>query len=293
MNHADNVAELRSILQLTPTDPIHVSQESEFFLGRSQFKPDGRVFGGQVLAQCVMAAGATVDDDRPIHSLHGYFLRSGDVREPIVFGVENLRDGGSFSARRVHAYQKNAPIMSVMASFQLEQGGFEHHDAMPEGLPDPEDCPEIKDVVSDLDLPHVQEWLVKRPFDVRPVEPPIYLDHTGTNASRQHVWIRVSAEFPSDPLLNAAALAYASDFNLLEPAMRRHGLAWQRPGLRLASLDHAMWWHRRVQADEWMLYAQSSPSTEGGRALGVGRVFSRSGVLLATAAQQGMMRVKE
>lgn len=292
MNHSDNVAELLRVLRLTPTDPIHRSRETEFFEGPSQFKPDGRVFGGQVLAQCVMAGGLTVADDRPIHSLHGYFLRTGDATRPIVFGVENLRDGGSFSARRVHAHQNGEPIMSVMSSFQLVQDGYDHGDEFPAGMPDPEDCPEIKDLIGSVDLPHVQEWLVKRPFDVRPVEPSLYLEHQGDQVSRQHVWIRASAEFPADPLLNAAALAYASDFNLLEPAMRRSGLAWQTPGLRLASLDHAMWWHRPIRADEWMLYSQNSPSAEGGRALGAGRIFARDGQLLATVAQQGMMRVK-
>nr|BFF06551.1 acyl-CoA thioesterase II [Brevibacterium otitidis] len=287
-----NVAQLVDLLQLTPADPIPGTRETEFYCGRSQYKPDGRVFGGQVLAQCVMAAGQTVDATRPIHSLHGYFLRPGDVSEPITFGVEVLRDGGSFSARRVHAYQRDEPIMSVMASFQQEQDGLEHGDELPADVPPPEDCPQIAELLADVDIPFMRDWLRKRPFDVRPVEPPIYFEPDPAASAQERMWIRTLAPFPEDPLLNAAALAYASDFNLLEPVLRRQGLTWTTPGLRMASLDHAMWWHRPVRVDEWMLYSETSPSARGGRGLGLGRIFSRSGQLLATVAQEGMVRIK-
>ncbi|GAA2002701.1 acyl-CoA thioesterase II [Brevibacterium samyangense] len=292
MSAEENVAALLEVLDLQETAALPNTQEDVFFEGISQYKPDERVFGGQVLAQCVVAAGRTVAEDRPIHSMHGYFLRAGDAREPITFGVEVLRDGGSFSARRVHAYQKGAPIMSVMTSFQERQEGFEHQDPFPEGVPAPEDCPELRELVGDVDLPHVREWVVKRPFDLRLVEPAIYLHHHGEKVAHQSVWIRTSAAFPADQLLSSAALAYASDFNLLESGLRRQGLSWMTPGLRLASLDHAMWWHRPIAADEWMLYSQISPSAEGGRNLGAGRIFAQDGTLLATVAQQGMMRVK-
>ncbi len=289
-----NVTELRELLDLEKVNFTSASRESDFFLGRSQYKPDGRVFGGQVLAQCVVAAAKTLPEDRLIHSLHGYFLRAGDVSEPIEFGVERLRDGRSFSARRVHAYQKNAPILSLIASFQDEQDGLEHAERMPEGLPGPEDCAEIRDVLAGNDNPHVTEWVNKRPFDIRPVEHPLYYNTAeDRELAHQHVWFRTSAPFGDDPVLNAAALAYASDYNLLEPALRRQGLNWTTPGLRVASLDHAMWWHRRVRVDEWMLYVQESPAAQGGRGLGYGRIFSRDGRLLATVAQEGMVRVKD
>ncbi len=288
-----NVAELRELLDLERVDVTSTSRESDFFLGRSQYKPDGRVFGGQVLAQCIVAAARTMPEERLIHSLHGYFLRAGDVSEPIEFGVERLRDGRSFSARRVHAYQRNQPILSLIASFQDEQDGLEHAEKMPEGLPGPEDCPEIRDVLAGSDNPHVTEWINKRPFDVRPVEHPLYYNTPeDRELTHQHVWFRTSAPFGDDPVLNAAALAYASDYNLLEPPLRRQGLNWTTPGLRVASLDHAMWWHRRVRVDEWMLYVQESPAAQGGRGLGYGRIFSRDGALLATVAQEGMVRVK-
>lgn len=288
-----NVEVLHGLLNLENVDFTSASRESDFFLGHSQYKPDGRVFGGQVLAQCVVAAAKTLPEDRLIHSLHGYFLRAGDVDEPIEFGVERLRDGRSFSARRVHAYQKNAPILSLIASFQEEQDGFEHSEEMPQGLPEPEDCPEIKELLRGVDSPHVTEWVNKRPFEIRPVETsPYFTTDEDRSLTDQHMWFRTSAPFGDDPVLNAAALAYASDFSLLEPALRKQGLTWETPGLRVASLDHAMWWHRRVQVDEWMLYVQESPAAQGGRALGYGRIFSRAGQLLATVAQEGMLRVK-
>lgn len=288
-----NVAVLRELLELEPLSFTSASRESDYFLGHSQHKPDGRVYGGQVLAQCVVAAAATLPEDRLIHSLHGYFLRAGDVSEPIEFGVERLRDGRSFSARRVHAYQKNAPILSLIASFQDEQEGLEHSEAMPTGLPQPQDCPELREILAGDDSPQVTEWLNKRPFEIRPVEDSLYLKGTkDTQRQEQHIWFRASSAFGDDPVLNAAALAYASDFNLLEPILRRQGLSWTSPGLRVASLDHAMWWHRRVRVDEWMLYVQESPAAQGGRGLGYGRIFSRSGDLLATVAQEGMVRVK-
>lgn len=272
--------------------------EAEVFLGQSQPQPHGRVFGGQVLAQCIIAAGRTVGDVRPgrprhIHSLHGYFLRAGDSSQPIRFAVERLRDGGSFSARRVHAIQKGAPIMSLIMSCQEEQdGGIEHQEDMPV-VPAPEDLPTTADVVGDIDHPVAQHWAHGRAIDVRHVEPALYLQPAEHRQAHQSLWMRTMAPVPSDPLLNAAILAYASDYTLLESAMRANGVAWSTPGYRAASLDHAMWFHRPVTMDDWILYTQSSPSSSGGRGLGVGRLFRRDGTLVATVAQEGMMRLKD
>ena len=154
-----NVDTLRKVLELESLSFTSASRESDYFLGQNQYKPDGRVYGGQVVAQSVVAAAATLPDDRLIHSLHGYFLRAGDVSEPIEFGVERLRDGRSFSARRVHAYQKDVPILSLIASFQVEQEGLEHAETMPTGLPGPQDCPELRDILAGQDTPQVTEWL--------------------------------------------------------------------------------------------------------------------------------------
>ena len=267
------------------------------FEGRSQRMPHGRVFGGQVLAQCVMAAGLTVDAERlgaarPIHSLHGYFMRPGDDTLPIRFAVEEMRDGASFSTRRVHAVQKEAPIMSMTCSFQTRADGLDHQDDMPD-VPAPESLQPLSELFAASDDPRAKQLAEARPIDLRHVEGSLWQGPAGGTASEQHVWMRTVAALPDDQLLHAAVLAYASDYSLLEPVIRRHGLSWTDPRLRVASLDHSMWFHRPVRADEWILYAQQSPSATSGRGLGIGEMFSREGVLVATTAQEGMVRVKQ
>lgn len=267
------------------------------FEGRSQRMPHGRVFGGQVLAQCVMAAGLTIDAerlgaDRPIHSLHGYFMRPGDDALPIRFAVEEMRDGSSFSTRRVHAVQKGAPIMSMTCSFQTRADGLDHQDAMPD-VPAPESLQPLSELFASSDDVRAKQLAEARPIDLRHVEGSLWQGPPDGVASEQHVWMRTVAPLPDDPLLHAAVLAYASDYSLLEPVIRRHGLSWTDPRLRVASLDHSMWFHRPVRADEWILYAQNSPSATSGRGLGIGEMFSRDGVLVATTAQEGMVRVKQ
>lgn len=307
----DPLASLLEVLDLQPVGSATVSatfsadtdladlgqSAADVFLGVSQPQPHGRVFGGQVLAQCIIAAGRTVTpaDGQPprfIHSLHGYFLRPGDSKLPVHFAVERLRDGGSFSARRVHAIQKGAPIMSVIMSFQEEADGIDHQVAMPT-VTAPEDLPTTADVVGDIDHPIAQHWAHGRIVDVRHVESALYLEPAAEREPRQHLWMRAMSGLPNDPLTGAAVLAYVSDYTLLEAAMRANGVAWVTPGYRAASLDHAMWFHRPVRLDDWILYAQESPSAQGGRGLGLGRMFSRDGTLIATVAQEGMMRIKD
>lgn len=269
--------------------------EIDVFEGRSQPQPHGRVFGGQVLAQCMIAAGRTVDDvegDRPVHSLHGYFLRPGDSQKPIRFAVERLRDGRSFSARRVHALQEGKVIMSVILSFQQTAGGLDHQAAMPPA-PSPERLPRTIDELAAIDHPMTQHW-AKRAIDLRHVEDPVYISPGPQQVAQQSIWMRLRDQMPTDdPLLHAAVLAYASDYTLLEPALRQHGLAWSDKRLRPASLDHAMWFHRPVKVDDWILYEEESPSASSGRALGTGRMFAADGTLVASVAQEGMLRVKE
>lgn len=271
------------------------------FEGRSQRTPHGRVFGGQVLAQCVMAAGLTVAAEllggaRPIHSLHGYFMRPGDDSLPIRFAVEEMRDGSSFSTRRVHAVQKQAPIMSMTCSFQTHAGGLDHQDSMPD-VPQPETLRPQAELFMESGDPRAIALAQSRPIDLRSVEGSLWLrydaaDSSETPSTEQHVWMRTVAPLPDDPLLHAAVLAYSSDYSLLEPVLRRHRLIWPDPRLRIASLDHSMWFHRAVRADDWVLYAQRSPSATSGRGLGIGEMFSRDGALVATTAQEGMVRVK-
>ncbi|MFD1722524.1 acyl-CoA thioesterase [Amnibacterium endophyticum] len=262
----------------------------DIFTGPSQWNPNGRVFGGQVLAQSVVAASRTVARDRPIHSTHGYFLRAGDVEVPITFAVDRIHDGRSFSTRRTQAYQRGVPIFSMIASFQTVDDGLDHQAAMPEGLPDPESLPDERELLGALPHPMARFWSA-RPFDLRHVEAPVYVGPAESRSAQQAVWLRARGRLPEDPVVHRAALAYASDYTILEPVLRRHGAAWSTPGLRAASLDHAMWWHRPARVDEWLVYVQDSPSATGGRGLSHGRIFTREGVLVASVAQEGMLRV--
>lgn len=279
---------LLSTLHLTDTG---ARTTEDIFTGPSQWMPLGRVFGGQVLAQSLMAAMHTVPDDRVIHSMHGYFLRPGDVAHPITFSVDRLHDGRSFSTRRTHAYQKGEPILSLIASFQTRDEGLEHQLAMPEDLPDPESLPSTAEVLGAVDHDVARYWSSERAFDVRHIPSPVYLRVDGERVPRQAVWMKAFGRLPDDPNQHRAALAYASDYSILEPILRAHGVAWATPGLKVASLDHAMWWHRDARVDEWLLYTQDSPSAAGGRGLSLGRIYTRDGVLVASVAQEGMVRV--
>ena len=263
------------------------------FEGPSQWMPHGRVFGGQVLAQCLIAAQSTLDAARAVHSLHGYFLRAGDIRLPISFSVDRLRDGRSFSTRRVQAFQSGEPIFSMIASFQDADPGIDHQEGFPAGITTPEELPSARELLGDIDHPVAQYWAKARPFDMRHVESPIYFQVKGEQLAHQAVWIKALGELPESQALHTAALAYVSDYTILEPIFRRHGIAWTHAGLKSASLDHAMWFHRQAKVDEWMLYVQESPSAQGGRGLSLGRIFSRDGALLATVAQEGMVRIPE
>jgi acyl-CoA thioesterase-2 len=265
----------------------------DIFTGPSQSMPNGRVFGGQVLAQSLIAATRTVDDDRAVHSLHGYFLRPGDASADITFAVDRIHDGRSFTTRRAQAYQNGVPILSAILSFQTADSGLEHQIEMPADLPGPEELPSAVEVLSAVDHPVARTWARERAFDMRHVPNPIYFSVEGEREARQAVWIRSLGTLPDDPALHRAALVYASDYTILESVMRRHGVSWARPDLKMASLDHAMWWHRFARADEWLLYTQSSPSASGGRGLALGRIYDLGGRLIASVAQEGMVRVKD
>ncbi|MFB2582164.1 acyl-CoA thioesterase [Herbiconiux sp. P15] len=265
--------------------------DEDIFTGPSQPMPNGRVFGGQVLAQSLIAATRTVDADRAVHSLHGYFLRPGDASEGITFGVDRIHDGRSFSTRRTQAFQNGVPILSVIMSFQNEDEGLEHQVEMPTDLAGPEDLPSAVETLSSIPHPVAKVWARERAFDMRHIPSSIYVSVDGERTAKQAVWIKALGRLPDDPNVHRAALAYASDYSILEPVMRRHGVAWGRPNFKMASLDHAMWWHRFARADEWLLYVQDSPSASGGRGLSRGSIFDREGRLIASVAQEGMIRV--
>ncbi|HYN30442.1 MAG TPA: acyl-CoA thioesterase II [Dermatophilaceae bacterium] len=273
------------------------TSDTTVFVGRSQVMPHGRVFGGQVLAQGLMACGLTIAPEpdgssRAPHSLHGYFMRPGDDKADIHFVVERLRDGRSFSTRRVHAVQHGAPILTLASSFQRPAPGLDHQDVMPD-VAGPAGLTPLADLYAGIDHPGARHIAEARPIEHRHVERDLYAAPAGDRVAAQHVWMRAVGRLPDDPLLHAAVLAYASDYSLLHPVLRRHGLAMTDRALRIASLDHAMWFHRPARADEWLLYAEQSPSAQGGRGLGIGRMFTQEGRLVATVAQEGMVRLKE
>jgi len=281
----DVLSELLDLLRLEPI-------ERRIFRGRSQDLGWGTVFGGQVLGQALSAAAQTVDAKRPVHSLHAYFLRPGDARRPIVYEVDLLRDGSSFTTRRVVAVQGGESIFSLAASFQVEEGGLEHADSMP-AVPGPDD------LLSEFDLarrhadripePLRTMALAERPIEIRPVQPYNLLDPKPAPARRQ-LWYRATGRLPEDPAVHRYLLAYASDFNFLVTAMVPHAVSWLTPGLQVASLDHAMWFHRPFRMDDWLLYDVDSPSAGGARGMVRGRFFTREGLLVATVAQEGLMR---
>jgi acyl-CoA thioesterase-2 len=285
----DPVASMLSVLDLSQSG---ARTTEDIFTGVSQSMPLGRVYGGQVLAQSIVAAERTIPDGRSVHSMHGYFLRPGDASMGITFSVDRIHDGRSFSTRRTQAFQEGVPIFSMIASFQDEDPGIEHQAEMPDGLPGPEDLPDLEQHLAGLH-PVSKRLFTDRPLDLRHIPSPLYLTVEGERVPRQAVWMRTRRRIPDDPRTHRAALAYLSDMTIQESILRAHGVAWATPGLKVASLDHAMWWHRPGRVDDWMLYVQESPSARGGRGLATGRIYSRDGMLVASVAQEIMVRVRE
>ncbi|WP_186399950.1 acyl-CoA thioesterase II [Stappia sp. P2PMeth1] len=281
------VDDLLSILDLEPL-------EHNLFRGMSPQVGWQRVFGGQVIGQALVAASRTVPQDRAVHSLHGYFLRPGDPAVPIVYEVDRIRDGGSFTTRRVVAIQHGEPIFSMAASFQTFEEGLDHQVAMPD-VPMPEDLPGEAELKEQF-LAHAPEpvrryWERDRPIELRPVDMTHYFSRRKLTPS-QNVWVRASAALPDDPRVHSCVLAYASDMTLLDTSLFAHGTSVFDPRLQVASLDHAMWFHRPFRADEWLLYAEDSPSASGGRGFTRGSLYSRDGRLVASVAQEGLIRVR-
>ncbi len=263
--------------------------EDNLFRGQSRDVGAPQVFGGQVLGQALVAASRTVDD-RLVHSLHAYFLRRGDVNAPIVFEVDRSRDGGSFTSRRVVAIQHGQPILTMSASFQIHEPGLDHQAPMP-AAPPPEDLRDLGKLNAEI-LEHVPEKVRcfferQRPFEFRPVNPPNYLKPV-KSAPAKLVWFRMLDQLPDDQPLHRCLLAYVSDFHLLESATLPHGISFMQ--LQMASIDHAIWFHRDVRVDGWLLYVIDSPSASGARGFGRGSIYSRDGVLVASVAQEGLIR---
>ena len=279
------INDLLSILDLEPL-------EHNLFRGRS-FDPGWqRVFGGQVIGQSLVAASRTVIADRFVHSLHGYFLRAGDPAAPIVYEVERVRDGGSFSTRRVVAIQHGQTIFIMSASFHIREDGLEHQITMPD-VPGPEDLP-VEDergiaLLEGAPAGVRRYWERLRPIELRPVDLKAYF-HRDEARNNHAIWIRARTSIGDDPVLNSCVLAYASDLTLLDTTLLAHGKSAFDPGLQVASLDHAMWFHRPFRMDDWLLYVEDSPSAHGARGFNRGSLFDRKGVLVASVAQEGLVR---
>lgn len=267
--------------------------EENLFRGQSRDIGTRFVFGGQVLGQALSAAQRTVDAERSVNSLHAYFLRAGDVEAPIVYDVDRARDGKSFSVRRVVAIQHGQPIFNFSASFQVSEAGVEHQMPMPD-VPLPEDLPPRQDVSPEelAKLPvKLQRWLARRgAFEFRYVTPRNELKPE-KRPPYQQIWFRLIDRAPDDATLHRAMLAYASDFHLIGTATLPHGISYLQHNVQMASLDHALWFHRPFRVDEWLLYSCDSPTAQGARGLTRGMIFSRDGRLIASTAQEGMIRI--
>lgn len=280
---------LDSLVQLLALEQL----EKNLFRGQSQDLGWGTVFGGQVLGQALSAAAQTVPAERAAHSLHAYFLRPGDVKRPIVYDVDRIRDGGSFTTRRVVAIQNGEAIFNLAASFQKSEPGFSHQDEMP-AAPDPESLPTEEERVAkyaDRMPSKLRERMtLRRPFEMRrsdasddPFAPPAM-------PPRRMVWMRAIEKLPDDDALHRHLLAYVSDFAFVTTALLPHGVGWLTPGMQVASLDHVMWFHQPFRVDDWLLHVMDSPAMNGARGLVRGLIFARDGRLVASTSQEGLLR---
>jgi len=279
-------AALDALVKLLDLEPIEVN----IFRGISPDEDRQRTFGGEVAGQALVAAGRTVDSDRLVHSLHAYFLRPGDPTVPILYEVDRIRDGRTFTTRRVVAIQHGRAIFNLQTSFKVpEPGGMEHQRAMPDVAP-PDTLPTFRERMEPY-MDRYADWILRpRPIDLRFVDPPNRAREPG-RAACQRVWMRADGELPDDPLLHACVVAYASDMTLLDSVMLPHRIAFDDPDLQGASLDHAMWFHRPFRADDWLLYDQESPSASDMRGLACGQIYTSDGRLAVTVVQEGLVRV--
>ena len=285
----DNV--LNELLALLKLEKI----EENIYRGNSQDLGFGNVFGGQVLGQALSAATQTVDDTRSAHSLHAYFMRPGDPAKPVVYEVDCIRDGKSFTTRRVVAIQKGRAILSMSASFQTEETGFEHQDTMPDGIPGPEK------LMSEIDLARQisdkipasirNQILCVKPIEIRPVNPVNPFAPKKETPDR-YVWFKTIHAMPDDLSIHKYMLAYASDFGLVSTSLRPHARTFWDPEMQVASLDHAMWFHREFRMDDWLLYVIHSPNAAKARGLNHGRIYSKNGTLVASTVQEGLIRCR-
>jgi len=269
--------------------------ERNLFRGRSPKTGWQRVFGGQVIGQALVAAQRTVPEERLVHSLHGYFMRPGDPKVPIIYEVDRIRDGGSFTTRRVVAIQHGKAIFSMSASFQIQEPGLDYHMPMPE-QPDPETLMSAKELQEKF-ADHAPEtikayWRRERPIEMRATSYEHFISNKKLDPE-QYVWMKATDTIPNNQALQAAILAYASDMTLLDTSLYPHGRKIFEPELQVASLDHAMWFHRPIDMNEWLLFAQDTPNSSGARGFNRGSLYTRDGLLVASCVQEGLIRVRD
>ena len=279
---------LDGLLELLDLEQI----ELDIFRGRSPDEQRQRVFGGQVAGQALVAAGRTVPPDRPVHSLHAYFIRPGDPLVPLIYMVDRVRDGRSFTTRRVSAIQHGKTIFTLSASFHQPEPGPVHADPMPD-VPPPDAIEPTPDRLARFFGAELPREIRDNPIELRSVGPlSVEAERDPSlRTTRNKVWLRVNGELPDDPLLHVCLMTYASDMTLLDPVLLGHGLSWLDGRTNGASLDHAMWFHRPFRADQWLLYAQESPVAYGARGLARGEVFTQGGDLVVSVVQEGLIRV--
>ena len=279
---------LEDLLSLLKLETI----EQGIYRGQSQDLGFKALFGGQVMGQALSAAQETVSSDRFVHSLHSYFLRAGDARKPVVYDVEVIRDGASFSTRRVQAIQNGKAIFYMTASFQHQEDGFEHQDTMPDVVPREQVKSfneYIKEIQHALPEPMKQKFLAEKPIDLRPIQQYDWLQPKKSEPNCQ-MWIKANGDLPDDLRIHTYMLAYTSDFHFLPTALYSHGVSHWQPNFQIATIDHAMWFHRPFRFDDWLLYCMDSPSASNGRGLVKGQVFNRQGELVASTMQEGVIR---
>jgi acyl-CoA thioesterase II len=282
-----NQSALDGLVALLDLEVIEVNT----FRGQSPNNPDQvRVFGGQVAGQALVAAGRTVDRGQ-VHSLHAYFLRPGDPTRPILYQVDRIRDGKSFTTRRVVAIQNGQAIFNLQASFHVAEDGPEHQLPMDSDVPQPETLPTWGERMAPY-AERMGPWLSRpRPIDMRYIDN-LPFERAGISTPFQKLWFRADGTLPDDPLLHACIVTYASDMSLLDTTVLPHGINWDDDGVQMASLDHAMWFHRPFRADGWMLYDQGTPSTSGSRGLAYGFIYAQTGELVISVVQEGLIRVR-
>ncbi|WP_284777294.1 acyl-CoA thioesterase II [Agrobacterium sp. lyk4-40-TYG-31] len=284
----ENTAPLQNLISTLDLEKL----EENLFRGTSPQVGWQRVFGGQVIAQALMAAQRTVAENRFVHSLHAYFMRPGDPKVPIIYQVDRIRDGASFATRRIVAIQHGHAIFSMSASFQIDEGGFDHQTQIPD-VPQPEQLmseEQMRDAFLAKAPPAIRKyWENKRPIEIRPVSLTHYISKEKLEP-HQNVWVRAVGDVPADRHYQAAVLGYLSDMTLLDTSLYAHGTTIFDPAVQAASLDHAMWFHRPCKLDDWLLYTQDSPSASGARGLTRGNLFTRDGILVASMAQEGLIR---